>query len=42
MAASSRRWSWTAFLVGLAVGIPIGVVGLIVLAQVLTVMISLP
>ncbi len=39
---SRRRWSWTAFAVGLAVGIPVGVVGLIVLAQILTVMTALP
>lgn len=37
-----RRWSWTAFAVGLVVGIPLGGFGLIVLAQVVTAMISLP
>jgi hypothetical protein len=37
-----RYWSWTAFAVGLVVGIPIGVVGLIVLAQILTAMTALP
>ena len=37
-----RRWSWTAFAVGLVIGIPIGVVGLIVLAQILTAAIALP
>lgn len=40
MADSRRRWSWLAFGVGLALGIPLGVVGLIVLIQILTVMIS--
>ncbi len=37
-----RRWSWTAFAVGLAVGIPLGAVGIIVLAQILTAMTALP
>lgn len=42
MASPHSRWSWTAFTVGLIVGIPLGGLGLIVLAQILTVMISLP
>lgn len=42
MSVSSRRWSWTAFIVGLIFGVPIGAVGLIVVAQLLTVVISLP
>ena len=33
MDTSRRRWSWTAFAVGLATGIPIGVVGLFLSAQ---------
>ncbi|MGE3315570.1 MAG: hypothetical protein AB7O26_10680 [Planctomycetaceae bacterium] len=36
------RWSWTSFAVGLVAGIPLGFVGLIVLAQILTAMIALP
>ena len=41
MDASRRRWSWTAFATGMAAGITLGVVGLFVLMQILTVMISL-
>lgn len=40
MEVSRRRWSWIAFVTGLAVGIPLGAVGLIVLMQILTVVIS--
>jgi hypothetical protein len=40
MDASHRRWSWIAFATGLAAGIMLGVVGLVVLMQLLTVMIS--
>jgi hypothetical protein len=40
MDASRRRWSWIAFATGLVVGIPLGAIGLIVLMQMLTVMIS--
>lgn len=40
MSTTHRRWSWLAFAVGLAVGIPIGAVALIVLLQILTVVIS--
>jgi len=40
MDASRRRWSWIAFAAGLTVGIPLGVVGLIVIMQLLTVVIS--
>lgn len=42
MNTSHRRWNWISFAVGLAIGIPLGIIGLIVLAQILTVMISLP
>jgi len=37
---NSRCWNWIAFVAGLAIGIPLGAVGIIVLAQILTVMIS--
>jgi hypothetical protein len=40
MESSRRRWSWIAFATGLAIGIPLGVVGLVVLMQILTVVIS--
>lgn len=39
---SRRRWSWTAFAAGLVSGIPMGVVGLIVMALILTTMTALP
>lgn len=40
MKTSHRGWIWTAFAAGLVIGIPLGAVGLIVLLQVLTVIIS--
>jgi hypothetical protein len=40
MAISRRRWSWIAFAAGLAIGVPLGAIGLIVLMQMLTVIIS--
>lgn len=42
MSTSPRRWNWISFAAGMVVGIPLGFIGLILVAQILTVMISLP
>jgi hypothetical protein len=42
METTRRTWNWTAFAAGLAIGIPVGAVGVIALAQIVTAMIALP